>query len=573
MRFYIGLYNEGISPMWLSGGYVSFTQWSNVSAPQGDTCEGTVLDIENNNWLRVLCSIRYHHIGYICEYPYEVSTTVPKTLKTSDLVELCPPEQFVYNNSCYEFVEDPTTYNWTYAVDHCTAKGGQLVSLETEDEHTAIVDGLTKKNLMYKRLLIGLRYPSDGGSAKWLSGAPLTYDRQGENTSNFKCTTIFAFQSIWFGSPCDPGTVSLFDGYICEYAREITLPSDASVVTRSTNSALVTTERAKPTDSSVIRETNEDINWNGIFISVVIVFLMFAIAAIIVVCRRRNAGKNNNNSPSVEITNANEAFPDNVSKRVTQKDVVPPVYMQLETPDIIRATPTTVASTSLEMNTQPNYDTVDEGGNYYEIRQSDPEEDDTAVKDKFISRNISRAKTVFRIIGRKDLADRHQGKKDIKTNRPQSCKPHYLTEHEGALYAQANLGFSENKTFSLPYHGSSSVTDDNFYHKPIYDTCELSSKDEEIYSLPCTDTLASKSKIGSQKQAGPSKADNFETDHYYSSLTDPVNDQSDESTTVGGVYFVLENPENAVELDNDNKLSREVENEIYDSAGSDNLPQ
>ncbi|XP_071954223.1 uncharacterized protein [Antedon mediterranea] len=551
-KFYIGLYSQGITPMWVSGEYLSSDRWSLKSAPQGDhSCEGTVLDISDNNWLRVMCTVRYHNIGYICEYgtpalksthlpvlyPTKQLTTVEETQKTkNDLTALCPSDRFVHGNSCYEFVEDPNTYNWTYAVKSCSSKGGQLVSLETEEENDALINSL-KTNYLYKELYIGLRLPKNEENAKWLSGAPLTYNRHGAAASTFRCTTIFAFQSVWFSRPCDAG-IPVGHGYICEYTRE----SITNPVT-SGNSDFT----ANVTSIQQIKKGDDNTLNMGVLISVIIVLFILVLVVIALLWRRSKIRKQHITSPQ-EIPST--AFTGGTNKDIAKEGVSVPVYMQLETSDIIRETP----NTGLEININPRCKSVNQvnqelEGRYYEIQQLHPTETDLP-KERFSSKNISRANTVFRLSGRKKFEDKKQSQTEIKSNRPKTCKPQYIAGQERTCYAHSNLGFTSN-TCTLPKQSSCSVESEHLYNKPVYDVCgPAQCGAEQIYTIPCTVTLSSKQ-----------HSTNIETEHYYSSMTDPDNEQSVQSN---GVYFVLEKPDNVEKADY-GTLSKEVENEIYES--------
>ena len=76
-------------------------------------------------------------------------------------------------NSCYKFVKTGNT--WDENQDSCKAKGGDLVSMETEDEWNFINSEIQQITLPgYNEWHIGL---IKQGTWKWVSGKPLTIEK------------------------------------------------------------------------------------------------------------------------------------------------------------------------------------------------------------------------------------------------------------------------------------------------------------------------------------------------------------------------------------------------------------
>ncbi|KAL9972703.1 hypothetical protein ACROYT_G019063 [Oculina patagonica] len=82
-----------------------------------------------------------------------------------------------FGNSCYTFSDNESGQSWSQNRITCQGKGGDLVSIETEDEWQYINDEIQKLCIgLPNEWHIGLK-KDDQGVWKWINGSPLTISK------------------------------------------------------------------------------------------------------------------------------------------------------------------------------------------------------------------------------------------------------------------------------------------------------------------------------------------------------------------------------------------------------------
>lgn len=105
---------------------------------------------------------------------------------------VCPNPSF--QNRLYTFLEKGGT--WNKSRDHCRSQGGDLVSIETEDERNFIKKEIQKSNDTFYH--IGLE--KKAGNWTWVSGKPLTLNKWKENQPSDVGDVAFISEVVLNGS-------------------------------------------------------------------------------------------------------------------------------------------------------------------------------------------------------------------------------------------------------------------------------------------------------------------------------------------------------------------------------------
>ncbi|CAH3164059.1 unnamed protein product, partial [Pocillopora meandrina] len=196
--WHIGLWKRGGVWIWKSGEQLNISKWRDSEPNGNDDCA----EISRNGGL--FSGIDpFDDKAYICEIPGE-----------------CP--NITFKNSWYIFPVEGGS--WDLNRDICQSQGGDLVSIETEEEWNFINDEIQRRNTTHyiNRWSIGLS--KKAGNWTWVSERPLTICKWGKGEPSSEHNAAFMYKRSnngergVFGS-CDRGSWENRPAYICEISK------------------------------------------------------------------------------------------------------------------------------------------------------------------------------------------------------------------------------------------------------------------------------------------------------------------------------------------------------------------
>nr|XP_047129990.1 fibroblast growth factor receptor 2-like isoform X2 [Hydra vulgaris] len=205
----------------------------------------------------------------------------------------CLIDWFAYNNSCYLLSNDYK--NWTDSDLFCKKYGGNLLSIENEEENFFIV---SRKVPLYVSYWIGLNAIQNNSTFAWSDQSPLTYKKWLPNEPNRYTPDedcVETYYNGWNDLPCDRVLK-----YICKAeakAKRSTTTTDIVTPISTNNEALtsnvpVTINSASSilinTETSTTKDKRSSVT-AAISIPVsVILFILALVVVLLKVSKRRN---------------------------------------------------------------------------------------------------------------------------------------------------------------------------------------------------------------------------------------------------------------------------------------------
>ncbi|XP_063789736.1 CD302 antigen isoform X2 [Pseudophryne corroboree] len=132
-----------------------------------------------------------------------------------ELGEECPALLWVqFNSSCYAFIYPASkpSLNIESAHDLCKDIGGDIISINTQEENAFLLTMLQTKWKGSKKILLGMFYDTDDDSLKWFDKSAVTFSnwRQGQifQGNLITCVTMDALTGLWDINDCDHVAVS-----------------------------------------------------------------------------------------------------------------------------------------------------------------------------------------------------------------------------------------------------------------------------------------------------------------------------------------------------------------------------
>uniref|UniRef100_A0A8C5R2H0 Macrophage mannose receptor 1 n=1 Tax=Leptobrachium leishanense TaxID=445787 RepID=A0A8C5R2H0_9ANUR len=160
---------------WANGERVLFTHWDAQMPGRKQGCVVMRTGNKGGLWDIVNCSEKSK---YVCKHWADGVT--PPPIPTTTAAPKCPPEWKTTESlhSCYKEYkkEDGDKKSWTEARSFCKAIGGELLSIGSKEEESAVWTMLIRGNVYNTIFWIGLLTLDPDEGFGWSDGTPLSYE-------------------------------------------------------------------------------------------------------------------------------------------------------------------------------------------------------------------------------------------------------------------------------------------------------------------------------------------------------------------------------------------------------------
>ncbi|XP_069815227.1 macrophage mannose receptor 1-like [Dendropsophus ebraccatus] len=206
--FWTGLANieDRNTYTWANRQAVSYTHWNEDMPGRRQGCVAMRTGDRAGLWDVVNCEEK---AKYVCKKWAQGATPPPPT-PTTTAEPICPTDWTSSGDACFKFYSEDyyEEKSWYEARDFCRAIGGDLLSITSNEEETAVLAMMSSHSAFYKPIWMGLEYSNPDEGSTWSDGSPFSYDSwyYGEpETDNGQesCGALFGFRLKWRILHCD----------------------------------------------------------------------------------------------------------------------------------------------------------------------------------------------------------------------------------------------------------------------------------------------------------------------------------------------------------------------------------
>ncbi|XP_022778138.1 macrophage mannose receptor 1-like, partial [Stylophora pistillata] len=215
--WHIGLckgYSDG-NWTWSSGARLNISKWRN-SEPNGSDYRAEIS--KNGGLFKGISS--HDENAFICEFPEECpSVSFENSWYTFTACDRCWRKR----RHPYSLWYCSWGWDWGWNRAACQSLGGDLVSIETEEEWNFITDEIQRRNASIPKNGWSIGLMKKAGNWTWMCGTPLTISKWGDGQPSGDGNGTHIYKASSNGTRIVIGDCSedLYSDYICEIPRDI----------------------------------------------------------------------------------------------------------------------------------------------------------------------------------------------------------------------------------------------------------------------------------------------------------------------------------------------------------------